>query len=212
MPSPSRASDVATCRVNRWTLNSAPSGVNRTTSEVAVAPLTLGRSRSSDAVSVVTVTLPSLGVFEPFASLFDGCELTCSPTSGFFLPLSPPTTITCTGTDASGNEGLLSFDVAAIDTLGPIVTPPADMFKLTRGLADTPDTAIKLCELSIVNQCRGYMLLPRDRIDFLDDEELTPERVDQLAEHTIQFSLAGIRAVQDFTPSQALAFVFDLKR
>ncbi|MEE4163885.1 MAG: PxKF domain-containing protein [Woeseiaceae bacterium] len=53
-------------------------------------------------------------------------SVTCSPASGFFLPLNLPTTITCTGTDASGNEGLLSFDVAAIDTLGPIVTPPAD--------------------------------------------------------------------------------------
>jgi hypothetical protein len=52
-------------------------------------------------------------------------SVSCSPASGFFLPLEPPTTVSCTGIDASGNEGLLEFEVAAVDTLGPIVTPPA---------------------------------------------------------------------------------------
>jgi hypothetical protein len=50
--------------------------------------------------------------------------VTCTPASGLFLPLEPPTTISCTGTDASGNESQLVFEVAAIDTSGPLVTPP----------------------------------------------------------------------------------------
>ena len=49
----------------------------------------------------------------------------CTPAPGLFLPLSPPTSITCTGTDASNNSSIVSFEVAAVDTLGPIVTPPS---------------------------------------------------------------------------------------
>ena len=59
------------------------------------------------------------------------------------------------------------------------------------------EDTVRLCEMSIVNQCRGYILLRKSRVDFLDDDHLSPERVDRIAEHTIQFSLAGITAVRD---------------
>jgi hypothetical protein len=74
-----------------------------------------------------------------------------------------------------------------------------EMLDLIRSIMgpETPQTVVKLCELSIVNQCRGYMLLPKNRVDFLDDEQLTPERVEEIAEHTVQFSLAGMKTVQD---------------
>jgi len=62
---------------------------------------------------------------------------------------------------------------------------------------DVPELAVMLCEMSIVNQCRGYSLLRRSRVDFLDEDELTPECVNRIAEHTTQFSLAGIKAMRD---------------
>lgn len=62
---------------------------------------------------------------------------------------------------------------------------------------DVPETTVKLCELSIVNQCRGYILLSKNRADFLDESDLTVELVNQIAAHTIHFSLAGIQAIRD---------------
>jgi AcrR family transcriptional regulator len=62
--------------------------------------------------------------------------------------------------------------------------------------SDVPETTIKLCELSIVNQCRGYILLNKSRADVLDQEELTADLVNQIAEHTIHFSIAGIQAIR----------------
>lgn len=63
--------------------------------------------------------------------------------------------------------------------------------------SDVPETTVRLCELSIVNQCRGYILLNKNRADFLDHEELTADMVNQIAEHTVHFSLAGIKAIRD---------------
>jgi hypothetical protein len=62
---------------------------------------------------------------------------------------------------------------------------------------DAPETTINLCEMSIVNQCRGCILLSKNRVDCLNEEELTVELVNQIADHTTQFSLAGIMAVRD---------------
>jgi AcrR family transcriptional regulator len=74
-----------------------------------------------------------------------------------------------------------------------------EMIRLVRDIMGpgVSEDSVRLCEMSIVNQCRGYILLRKSRVDFLDDDHLTAERVDQIAEHTIQFSLAGIRAVRD---------------
>lgn len=74
-----------------------------------------------------------------------------------------------------------------------------EMIELIRQIIgpDVPEAAVKLCEMSIVNQCRGYSLLRRSRVDFLDEDELTPECVNRIAEHTTQFSLAGIKAIKD---------------
>jgi AcrR family transcriptional regulator len=62
---------------------------------------------------------------------------------------------------------------------------------------DMPERTVRLCEMSIVNQCRGYILLSKNRADLLDREELTAGLVHQIAEHTIHFSLAGIHAIRD---------------
>jgi AcrR family transcriptional regulator len=63
--------------------------------------------------------------------------------------------------------------------------------------SDVPETTVRLCELSIVNQCRGYILLSKNRDDFWDEKEFTADLVNQIAEHTIHFSLAGIKAIRD---------------
>jgi len=62
---------------------------------------------------------------------------------------------------------------------------------------DMPETTVRLCDVSIVNQCRGYILLSKNRDDFLDKEELTTEMVNQIAEHITRFSIAGIQAIRD---------------
>lgn len=62
---------------------------------------------------------------------------------------------------------------------------------------EASETTVQMCELSIVNQCRGYMVLPMENLGFLEGKQLTSERVEQVAEHTVQFSLAGIRAIHD---------------
>jgi AcrR family transcriptional regulator len=74
-----------------------------------------------------------------------------------------------------------------------------EMIRLVRDILgpEASQDTVRLCEMSIVNQCRGYILLRKRRVDFLGDDHLTAERVDQIAAHTIQFSLAGIRAVRD---------------
>ena len=61
---------------------------------------------------------------------------------------------------------------------------------------DVPETTVRLCEMSIVNQCRGYILLSKNRADFWDKDELTADLVNQIAEYTIHFSLAGIEAIR----------------
>jgi AcrR family transcriptional regulator len=62
---------------------------------------------------------------------------------------------------------------------------------------EVPETTVRLCELSVVNQCRGYILLSKNRSDFMDQEDLTADLVNQIAEHTIHFSLAGIEAIRE---------------
>jgi HYR domain len=50
----------------------------------------------------------------------------CSPASGFTFPFGT-TTVTCTATDASGNQATGSFTVTVQDPDAPVVTVPANM-------------------------------------------------------------------------------------
>jgi hypothetical protein len=50
----------------------------------------------------------------------------CTPASGSVFPLGA-TTVTCSATDASGNNGSASFTVTIIDTTAPLVSVPADI-------------------------------------------------------------------------------------
>ncbi len=57
------------------------------------------------------------------------------------------------------------------------------------------ENAVRLCGMSIINQCRGYILMQKNRLAFLESEELTPEKADQIIEHISRFSIAGIKGV-----------------
>ena len=50
----------------------------------------------------------------------------CAPPSGTSFPLGT-TTVTCTATDASGNQGSCSFTVTVVDTTPPVITCPANI-------------------------------------------------------------------------------------
>lgn len=65
------------------------------------------------------------------------------------------------------------------------------------GGADLPDDAVLLCEMSIINQCRGYLLLQKGSHDDIFAGPPTLRRVDQIAEHITRFSIAGILAIRD---------------
>lgn len=58
------------------------------------------------------------------------------------------------------------------------------------------DETVKLCEMSIINQCRGYILLQKSRLETIDESALTPQGVAAIAEHITRFSLGGIQAVK----------------
>ncbi len=74
-----------------------------------------------------------------------------------------------------------------------------EMIKIVRDVAGptVSDEAVKLCTISIVNQCRGLMLIEKSSLESFGDEPLTLEWLDQIADHIIRFSLAGIAAIRD---------------
>lgn len=55
------------------------------------------------------------------------------------------------------------------------------------------EEAVLLCELSILNQCRGFIILRRNDLEYFLKRPLTPEAIRQMADHITRFSLAGIR-------------------
>ncbi|BBO81593.1 TetR family transcriptional regulator [Desulfosarcina ovata subsp. sediminis] len=61
------------------------------------------------------------------------------------------------------------------------------------------EDAVILCKMSIINQCRGYILIQKSRLESIDSQPLTPERAEQIAEHITRFSIAGIKAVCEET-------------
>ncbi len=57
------------------------------------------------------------------------------------------------------------------------------------------EDTVNLCEMSIINQCRGYILRQKNSLETIDSQPLTAARADQIAEHITRFSIAGIKAV-----------------
>lgn len=81
----------------------------------------------------------------------------CEPASGSLFPIGS-TTVTCTATDAAGNEGSASFAVTVEDTTAPSVTAPADVTAEATGPGGAPVTfgsasATDLVDGSVVPTC-----------------------------------------------------------
>jgi AcrR family transcriptional regulator len=63
-----------------------------------------------------------------------------------------------------------------------------------------PDTAqekVLFCELSIINQCRAFLIPGRNDLEYLVQRPLTPKLIQKLADHITRFSIAGIRSMID---------------
>src|SRR5690606_29651414 len=52
--------------------------------------------------------------------------VTCTPPPGTVFPLGA-TTVTCTATDAAGNEARVTFTVTVVDTTPPTLSTPPDL-------------------------------------------------------------------------------------
>ena len=92
------------------------------------------------------------------------------------------------------------------ETWNELIAPrKQEMLKIVRDVAGprVSEDAVRLCTVSIVNQCRGYMLVRKSRLESFDDLPLTPERLKQIAEHIADFSIAGIAAIRDQAASSA---------
>jgi AcrR family transcriptional regulator len=57
------------------------------------------------------------------------------------------------------------------------------------------ELSVLFCEQSIINQCRGLLTIKRDDLEYMLGKALSPELIHRFAEHTAEFSLAGIKAV-----------------
>ena len=80
----------------------------------------LSAEQSSPAGALVSFPTPSA------SDLVGGpLPVTCSPASGTVFPLGV-TTVTCTASDASGNQATTTFTVTVLDTTPPTITAPGD--------------------------------------------------------------------------------------
>lgn len=92
------------------------------------------------------------------------------------------------------------------ETWNELIAPrKQELMKIVRDIVGpaASEATVRLCAMSVVNQCRGFILMQKSRLKAFDDEILTPERVDGLAEHIAEFSIAGIAAIRDRCQSSA---------
>jgi AcrR family transcriptional regulator len=61
--------------------------------------------------------------------------------------------------------------------------------------AQADGLSIRLCELSIVNQCRVFVTLKRSDLEYMLGQPLTIGLIRRLADHIASFSLAGVISV-----------------
>jgi AcrR family transcriptional regulator len=71
------------------------------------------------------------------------------------------------------------------------------LIKIIRKMLDveTTDETVLFCELSIISQCRALLTINRDDLEYLLGQPLSPNLIKRLADHIVNFSLAGIGAV-----------------
>ena len=73
-----------------------------------------------------------------------------------------------------------------------------ELLKIIRDLLGplANENDVKLCSLSLVNQCRGFILIQKSRLEDIQIRDITPSLIDRVAEHITRFSLAGIEAIR----------------
>ncbi|MBI9083583.1 MAG: CerR family C-terminal domain-containing protein [Desulfobacterales bacterium] len=52
------------------------------------------------------------------------------------------------------------------------------------------------CEMSVINQCRGFLMVNPEKIEWLLERPNTPELAAEVADHIFRFSMAGIEAMR----------------
>ena len=62
------------------------------------------------------------------------------------------------------------------------------------------ELSIRLCEMSIISQCRIFVNVKTSDLEFFLGEPLTPKLVERFARHIAEFSLAGIPAAGHLFP------------
>jgi AcrR family transcriptional regulator len=68
---------------------------------------------------------------------------------------------------------------------------------LIRDLAgpEATEEDVRFCELSVINLCRGLLIINQSDLEYLVEEPVTPALIQRLADHITGFSLAGTRAM-----------------
>lgn len=59
------------------------------------------------------------------------------------------------------------------------------------------DETVTFCEMSIINQCRVFVTMRRDDMEFLMGQPLTPDVVERMADHITRFSMSAILALRE---------------
>ena len=93
--------------------------VGDSTPPVITVPATITRQATGPNGAVVTYTASAtdnIGV----------ASFSCVPPSGATFPITS-TIVVCTATDAAGNQAQKTFTVAVVDTVGPVITVPANI-------------------------------------------------------------------------------------
>lgn len=55
---------------------------------------------------------------------------------------------------------------------------------------------VRYCELSIINLCRGFLILNPSDVEFMLQQPMNDALIDKMADHITRFSLAGIGAMK----------------
>ena len=58
---------------------------------------------------------------------------------------------------------------------------------------DISEETLYFCEMSVVNQCRGFLILGEGDLEYLLGRPWDSETLDKIADHVLRFSLVGIR-------------------